>query len=970
MSCIFRIRPNNDRSECGAIMGKNLADDLRRSIQGEVRDDDISKAVYSVDASIYEIAPLAVAVPKSRAELLTAIEIARHYSVPVIPRGAATGIAGGCIGSGLVIDTSKYLNKILEVNYDDEYAICEPGVVQSQLNAALAPHDYRLGPDTSTGNRATLGGMLANNAAGSRSLKYGRMSDHILETELVLYSGEILTFAALDNAALQRKQAQNDREGAIYREVNAILSEYGEDIRSHIPNIPRRASGYNLNELLPPNPLNISKVIAGSEGSLGIATSIRVKICRRLQLTGLCLIHCSSLREAFSLVTEILKWHPIALEMIDHKIITAGRSLPLSLQRIGWLEGDPQAVLVAEFEEGSPEKLKIRLKDFSEEMTEKHYGYSVKTLTSHNAMADVWAIREAGLGLLLSKRSYSRAIAFLEDIAVGPEHLAPFMSEFLDLLARHGKEAGCYGHVGAGCMHVRPYIDLRNPEEIETIYSLMNETSDLLLRYHGAVSGEHGDGLVRSWLNEKMFGKRVYEAFTRLKKAFDPAMLMNPGKVIATQGVTEHLRMSPAVKQIHLNTQFDFSRQGGFNLAVDLCNGNGLCRKREGLMCPSFQAYGDEFHSTRARAQSLREIVNGKLPIDALTSKELYHVLEYCLECKGCKTECPSQVDMAKMKAEFLYHYQERWGYSLRSRLFGHIATMNKLMSPIARVFNVVGNNWLSRQVLSAIGIAPERPLPPLAHQRFSQSVGQSFHGCHAADSIVLFIDTYTEFNHPEIGMSALQVLQAMGWKVIIPPWQCCGRPLISKGMLTQAKAQASKLIDHLRPYIDRNLPIVGLEPSCILTIKDDYPDLVPSDIATKLAELCVPIDVFLANHLDHLVWIDHHNTNPVLFHTHCHQKALTGSAATKTILASIPNLHATEIDSGCCGLAGSFGYEKEHYAFSMKIGENRLFPAIRSAPADAVFVANGMSCRSQIAHGTEKKAIHLVELLSHYLKT
>ncbi|MDP1835495.1 MAG: FAD-linked oxidase C-terminal domain-containing protein [Chlamydiales bacterium] len=932
-----------------------LASDLRSQIRGEVRDDAVSKAVYSVDASIYEIEPIAIVLPLDKEDLATAVEIARAYQVPIVPRGAATGIAGGCIGSGLILDTSKYFTHIREINYQAEYAICEPGVIQSQLNAALAAADYRLGPDTSTGNRATLGGMLGNNAAGSRSLRYGKMSDHIQEVELLLYTGEFIRFKSLNHSELKQKLSLNSREGEIYREIMRIKSEYAEDIVEHFPKLLRRVSGYNLNELLVPGDLNLAKLIAGSEGSLGVITELRVKICRRPKPSGLCLIQCHSLHDAFSLVTDILEWHPLSLEMVDSKIINAGRSIPLTVQRTAWVEGDPKAVLIVEFD---AENLTDQLEKFAAAMRKNGLGYSIKTMTAPNEMADVWAVRESGVGLLLSKRGYNRAIAFIEDIAVPPNVLAPFMDEFLQLLKGHGKEAGVYGHAGAGCIHIRPYVNLRDPAELKTMHALMEATSDLLLRYQGCLSGEHGDGIVRSWLNEKMFGKRVYQAFIDLKKAFDPTLHMNPGKIVAMQGLEENLRMSPETHPREIQTAYDFSREGGFALAVDMCNGNGSCRKREGLMCPSFQAFGDEFHSTRARAQSFRAIVNGKLPLEAFTSHELYHVLEYCLECKGCKTECPSQVDMAKMKAEFLYHYQKKWGASLRSKLFANLATINKLSAPLSSLFNAFNNSWVGKKLLRSLGIATQRTLPPLAANRFSKDLPLP----PSNPTVVLFLDTYTEFHHPEIGQSALKILKAIGCEVIVPPWTCCGRPLISKGFLDQAKQYAQKVINLLLPYARKGLPILGLEPSCIFTIKDEYPDLLPGKDADLLAAQCMPIEGFLAQQVLPINTI----AAPIHFHTHCHQKALQGSANIKAVLKSAPN--TTEINSGCCGLAGSFGYEEEHYAMSMQIGENKLFPAVKKAGPEAIIIANGMSCRSQIQHGTGRKAIHLVELLAKHL--
>ncbi len=950
-------------------MGKTLGQDLRENLEGEVRDDVVSRAVYSVDASIYEVQPLAIALPKNHAELLRAIEIARHHNVSIIPRGAATGITGGCLGQGLVIDTSKYLRDIHEVNFDAEYAICDPGVVQSQLNAVLAPKDYRLGPDTSTGNRATLGGMLANNSAGARSLRYGKMSDHIQEVEVALYSGEIIRFHEVSDSQLQDKLQLVGCEGDIYREVCRIKTEYAADIAERFPKIPRRASGYNLDALLHPGPLNIAKLIAGSEGTLGFITQMRVRISRRPQISGLCLIHSPTLHDALSLVASLLQHHPLSLEMVDSHIIAAGRAAPLTAHRVGWIEGQPGAILIVEFDAPTASALQDKLNKLIAAVSGDKRAYAVKSLTEASEMANVWAVRETGVGLLLSKRSYSRAIAFIEDFSVGPDVLAPFMDEFLQLLSRHGKEAGVYGHVGAGCMHVRPYINLRNPADLKTMRQIMEETSDLLLRYHGSLSGEHGDGLVRSWLNEKMFGPRLYQAFRELKHVFDPLGNMNPGKIVARQGLQEHLRTDPTVVQPAITTAYDFSRQGGFHLAVDMCNGNGLCRKREGLMCPSFQAFGDEMHSTRARAQSLREIINGRFPLDALQSDELYAVLEYCLECKGCKTECPSQVDMAKMKAEFLYHYQQKRGYSLRSRLFAHLASINTFTAPMATVFNAINNSWVGKQLLKSIGIAAERSLPLLAPQRFSRWLSTQPPSSGNKGKVVLLLDTFTEFHNPEIGRDALAVLQALGYQVIVPPWQCCGRPLISKGFLDQAKEAAKRVISLLLPYAKQGLPILGLEPSCLFTLKDEYPDLLPSDEARLLAQASTPIDAFLAEALQDNPpqWITREPNTTVLFHTHCHQKALAGSAATKTVLKNLPGVTVTEIDSGCCGMAGSFGYEQEHYAMSMAIGESRLFPAVRASTHDTLIVADGFSCRSQIHHGTQRNALHLVQLLASY---
>lgn len=942
-------------------MEHSLTADLHRHIRGEVRDDAISKAVYSVDASIYEITPQVIVIPLDIEDVKTAVAIAREHHTAIIPRGAATGIAGGCIGDGLVIDVSKYLNQIKTINYEEGYAICEPGVIQNQLNNALAVRNYRLGPDTSTGNRATLSGMLANNAAGARSLRYGKMGDHTQEVELLLYGGELLRFGDINSDALTQKLLLNTQEGKIYREIERIKDVYAEEIQQHFPKIPRRVSGYNLNELLTPDSLNLSKLIAGSEGSLGLITEMRVKITQRPKECGICLIHSHSLHEALSLVATILLWNPLSLEMIDNKIITAGRSVPMTSKRTGWIEGNPQAILIVEFEAETQQALHHTLRLFEEAMRDNHHGYHVKALLTSQEMADVWAVRESGVGLLLSKRSYNRAIAFLEDISVSPLVLAPFMEEFLVLLASYHKDAGVYGHAGSGCMHIRPYVDLRDPNELITMRALMEAASSLLLKYQGSLSGEHGDGLVRSWLNEKMFGKRLYQAFIEIKKAFDPDFRMNPGKIVANQNLEENLRLNPKTEVQTIDTVYDFSKEGGFSLAVDMCNGNGMCRKREGLMCPSFQAYGDEFHSTRARAQSLRAIVNGRLPLDTFTSRELHHVLEYCLECKGCKTQCPSQVDMAKMKAEFLHHYQNKWGASLRSRLFAHISTINRLSSPAYSLFNAFNQSKIGKRLLNYLEITPERSLPSLSSQRFSYQLQRR----PQSPTVILFLDTYTEFNHPEIGYAVLKVLDRMGESVLIPPWTCCGRPLISKGFLNKAKKQATKVVETFLPYAKQGLPIVGLEPSCIFTILDDYPDLLRGPDAKTLATACMSLETFLLQR--GLPNLESSIEQKVYFHTHCHQKALIGSQATLAVLENLPNLLVSEITAGCCGLAGSFGYEKEHYEMSMQIGENHLFPAVRNAPPEAYILANGMSCRSQIYHGTQRRALHFVQFLASY---
>lgn len=927
---------------------------LRARTQSEVYFDPIHKQAYSVDASIFEITPIGVVVPRSKNDILEIIRIANEYEVSLIPRGAATGITGGCIGKGLIVDTSVHF-KQLEIGKD--FCLCGPGVVQDDLNKALKPHGFRLGPDTSTGNRATLGGMLANNAAGSHSLKYGTMADHVREVELALSDGSLVRIGVVDAQEWKAKSELPTREGEIYRALYQVQSKYGEEINNKFPHIPRRASGYNLDALTGEKNWNLARLVAGSEGTFGILTEIKMDLSPLPGLTGLCVIHFSDVQSGMEAIPFMLSFKPFALEMIDHFILEAGKTAPSMRDKLNWMHESPYMVFVAEFEGTDSTDLQNKLEGFKSQLEHRQIGYEYRIVTDREACSQIWEVRKAGLGLLLSKRSYARAIAFIEDLSVAPERLAPFMAEFLSYMKSIGKEAGIYGHVGSGCMHIRPYVDLRQDAEVAKLKQIMVDVSTLVQKYGGAMSGEHGDGFIRTWLNKKMFGDQLYEAFVLIKRAFDPENRMNPGKIVDGPDVTENLRLSPKTKIAAIDTFFPFKKEGGFALAVDLCNGNGACRKQEGVMCPSFQATGEEYDTTRARAQALRGIINGKLPKEDISSQAVHDVMDLCLQCKGCKTECPSEVDMAKMKSETLYHYHKRHGISLRTRLFGHLATWNKMALP--GVYNWATGNYFVRWLLSKLGVTLERELPAMSKERFSEWFKKYSQKGGEKGSVVLFNDTYCEFNVPEIGQAAVKVLNAMGYQVIVPEWSCCGRPLISKGLLPEAKKAVNKVVNLL--YALRELPIIGLEPSCILTFKDEIFDLVDDqEKAEVVSRACVTFDEFV-NQQDFLIKA----SGEVKVHGHCHQKSIVGMKPTLGVLRKA-GFTVEEINSGCCGMAGSFGYESEHYDLSMRIGELKLFPAVRNS--DAAIVADGISCRTQIQHGTGKRAKHLAELLAEFL--
>lgn len=959
------------------MIKKAFEKELQQSIDGEVYFDEITRHVYSVDASIFEVVPRIVVLPKHLQDLLKIVKISKKYAIPITPRGAATGITGGCLGEGIVVDTSKYLNRILEINYDKEYAVCEPGVVQDRLNDVLEKQGYRLGPETSTGNRATLGGMVANNSAGAHSLLYGKMVDHVEGIELVLSSGDILYCDTKTPASQESLTLRNTPEGDLYRNILRIKNDYREEIEKHFPKLPRRVSGYNLDALIQSDAINLSQLICGSEGTLGIITKIRVKICKRPQCTGLSLLFFDRLMDSFAEVPKLLQYDPISVEMIDHRILEMGKLSPSIKNKLDWLQGTPEAILAIEFSRPTPSELDSALQIFSKDMEQRHIGNRRLILNDEKSIANFWALRKSGLGLLLSKRSYERAIAFVEDVSVAPEKLASFMEKFQACLKAHGKEAGIYGHVGSGCMHLRPYIDLRKPEELKTMKAIMEEVTSLLVAHGGALSGEHGDGYIRSWLNEKLFGKKIYEAFKAVKQAFDPDNRMNPHKIVNGLPPTNHLRSDSETHYL-IETFLDFRREGGFELAADLCNGNASCRKAEGLMCPSFQATGEEYHTTRARAQTLRAIIHGQIKPEEFTGQGLHDVLDLCLECKGCKTECPSEVDMAKMKSEFLYHYQKKHGTSLRSRLFASVGVINRLFSPFSALFNRLSQTQFSKYLLNRIGIATQRPLPKLAPKRFSQLSKQRTSIDRLKKQVVLFNDTYNEFNTPNIGTAACHILKTLGYEVLTPPWNCCGRPMISKGLLKQAQKKGVQLIEMLFPYAQEGLSIIFLEPSCLSAIQDDYQGLLgklegnlPRQ-AEKVAQASLSFEDFLYNELynkNNRLPEALHSPARIVYHSHCHQKALSTTKTTKKVLEAISQATIEEIPSGCCGLAGSFGYEAEHYEISLKIGALKLFPFIHTCSQDTLIIANGTSCRHQISQGTKKQAYHLAEAIVRLLE-
>lgn len=957
-----------------------LIERLKAALEGPIAFDTVTRQVYSVDASIYEVEPLAIVSPVNIQDISTTLSMAYSENIPVIARGAATGIAGGCLGKGIILDLSRYLNHILDINLEEEYVLCEPGVVQEQLNQALAPYGYRLGPDTSTGDRATLGGMLGNNAAGARSLRYGSFADHLLEVTWLDAQGRSLTLGHPNLTEWHQMSQSATPQGLLYQRLWEIRERYSKAIETSFPKLPRCVSGYRLPALLGQEQIPLCTLLAGSEGTLGIATALKLRIVHTPGVSVLCLFPFNHMVEAMRIVKILLPFQPLALELIDHPILHAGRHAPSMHGLLDWLEGTPQALVFIECDGATPQDALAKITQCQAAVIASGLHTGGTILTDPNQIQAIWKVRKAGLGLLLSKRSYSRAIAFIEDVAVPPEQLPSFIEQFLAVLERYDKKAGIYGHIGAGCLHIRPYINLRQEKELKTLEEIQLAVTDLVMAHQGVLSGEHGDGYIRSWLNPKLFGDTFYQAFVEIKQAFDPDNRLNPGKIVNGAHWNHDLRLDPKRPLIEPDTFQDFSGEGGLALAADLCNGNGLCRKSEGVMCPSFQATRNEYDTTRARAQALRAIIQGKWPLEALAGEELQSVLDLCLACKGCKTECPSQVDMAKMKIEALYHYQEKHGYSLRNRLLGHIGQLFALARPIAPFFNWLNHLTPIKKLLDrTLGIAIKRPLPQLVRTTFSQQFAKQTK-LSMGLPIILLSDTFTEFCHPEIGLAAAKLLQALGYQVIVPSWVCCGRTMASKGLLKQSAHHLKLLIQQLYPYAHEDIPIIGLEPSCLTMLSDESRGILgkawpegEQQIKT-VSQSSVTLDAFLYRHLHQgalpLPWKRDLEPTHYLFHGHCHQKAWEGTKYTQTILESIPNATVHEIVAGCCGMAGSFGYESEHIELSLQIGELKLFPAIRKTSERTILVANGMSCRSQIMDGTQRQALHLAEALVQNLVT
>ncbi len=959
---------------------RDVQEEIRRRIRGELRCDKFSRILYSTDASIYQIEPLGVVIPKSTEDVLAVCEVALKYKIPILPRGSGTSLAGQTVGRALIIDFSRHLDQILEINVEEMWARVQPGVVLDHLNAALAPKKLLFGPDTATSNRATIGGMVGNNSAGARSIIYKKTQENILSLSAVLADGHEHLLSKLSPEEVETRSRSDALEKKLLATVKNLATTHRDEILRRYPKIMRRVSGYNLDAFVDATQINLTDLLVGSEGTLGIVTEAKVKLVPKPAHRVLTIGHFHSLMTALEAVEHILPHQPSAVELLDEMILQLTKATLEFRRKMTFVEDEPKALLVVEFQGDDEGELLRRSEKLKEDMRARQIGFAWLDAIKPEAQANVWAVRKAGLGLLYGVSGDRKPIAFVEDAAVPVNQMPQFIDEFTRIIREHDTEAGIYAHASVGCLHIKPLINLKLKSEVAKMRHLAEAVLELVLKFNGAMSGEHGDGLARSEWHRRFFGDEIYGAFKEIKKVFDPDNLFNPGKIVDASAMHENLRYGEVYHAHEPETIFHYKQEGGFAAAVELCNGNGACRKlTDGTMCPSFMVTREEEHSTRGRANLLRAAISGNLPFDSLCDKRLYDALDLCLACKGCKGECPTNVDMAKLKYEFLNNYHRTHGVPLRSLLFGNISEVNRWLSPFAKVVNPLLESslikWSGEKIF---GIDQRRQMPLYAATTFrewfekrSRSDGQT-NG--RKKKVILFVDTFTNYHQPEVGRAAVTVLERLEFSVKLVQHKCCGRPHLSKGLLNDARRLAEDNVQLLYPHAAAGVPIVGLEPSCLLTMRDEYLDLVPGAEAQNVAGQSFLWEEFLLQ--DNVVAdlkntfsqlnTDHWSliTNKLLLHGHCHQKAHVGIEKMLRLLRMIPNAEVRAINSGCCGMAGAFGFEKEHYDISMAIGEQKLFPAIREVDENWLIVAPGISCRQQIAQGTGRRVLHPAEVM------
>ncbi|MBX2877103.1 MAG: FAD-binding protein [Saprospiraceae bacterium] len=968
---------------------------LSEHLQGELFYDSLMRTLYATDASVYRELPLAVALPKGLEDLKTLIGFALEQGVSLIPRTAGTSLAGQCVGEGIVVDVSKYFTKILELNADEGWVRVQPGVIRDELNAFLKPHGFWFGPNTSTANRCMIGGMVGNNSCGSTSIVYGSTRDHVISLNTLLSDGNEVQFTTLSQEEFQGKLREEGLEGEVYRQVKSELeqSKLQNSIRAEFPksSIQRRNTGYAVDILLDTEQFtpggeafNFCKLLCGSEGTLAFTTEVKLHIDPLPEPHDIVVAaHFHSIDESLRATQLTMQFEPTACELMDKVILDCTKDNIEQSKNRFFVEGDPAAILTIEFRGKEAKEAEAKADTLIQALQEKGYGYAYpKVHPPHTS--SVWELRKAGLGLLANIPGDKKAVACIEDTAVAIADLADYIADFSKIMEGFGQRSVYYAHAGAGEIHLRPILDLKKSEDVQQFYDISKASAELVKSYQGSLSGEHGDGRVRAAFIPLMVGEENYALFRRIKQTWDPNGIFNPGKIVDAQPMNTSLRYELDREEPEIATLMDFSETGGILRLAEKCNGSGDCRKLPlsgGTMCPSYQATRNEKDTTRARANTLREFLTKDSQPNPFDHPEIYEVMDLCLSCKGCTSECPSNVDMSSLKAEFLHQYYQSHGIPLRAKAFANINSINKLGAKMPGITNFFLRNKLtSALVKSSLGIAPERSLPVLGKTSLRQWLQRTYAKWESPKSVqgevYLFCDEFTNYNDPTIGIRSVELLHQLGYQVRWIEHAESGRAHLSKGLLSQAKGFAEQNIDLFKSLISEDIPLIGIEPSAILSFRDEYPRLVAKSeqsAARRLASNTLLIDEFLyrevqAGRIQPAQFTT--SAQHILLHGHCHQKALADLGETAQLL-SLPEKYTVEvIPSGCCGMAGSFGYEKEHYEVSMKIGGMVLFPAVKGANPATIIAAPGTSCRHQIADGTQRKALHPVEVLWQALKS
>lgn len=963
-------------------------DRLAQELSGELYWDEKMRILYATDASAYRELPLAVAIPKDKEDLRQLIGFAHRCGTSLIPRAAGTSLAGQVVGKGIVVDTSRYFTEILEVNVEESWVRVQSGVIRDDLNNYLDSYNLYFGPETSTANRAMIGGMVGNNACGSNSLVYGSTREHTLEIKALLVDGSEVIFRSLSFEEFQEKSENESLEGAIYRHIRQTLGNYNNqrEIRKEFPkaSIPRRNTGYALDLLLNTDPFtaggdpfNFCKLLCGSEGTLALITEVKLNLVPKPNRpSGLLCIHFNSLDDALRGNLVAIKHQPLVSELMDRYILECTKANMRQATNRFFIDGDPEAVLIVEYDGADEQEIKTKVEQVKHDLLSQGLGYSFPLVLSADKKR-VWELRKAGLGLLSNAPGDDKPVSVIEDTAVDVHDLPKYIQEFNSILKKHDLYAVHYAHAATGELHLRPVINLKTQAGNQLFRGIALDIAHLVKKYRGSLSGEHGDGRLRGEFISLMVGAYNFELFEQLKQIWDPNGIFNPGKIVGTPPMNTALRYNPTEKYRDIPTVFRYPNQTILQ-HIEQCNGSGDCRKTHlsgGTMCPSYMATKNEQDTTRARANILREMLTHSDRQNPFDHEEIREVMDLCLSCKACKSECPSSVDMAKLKAEFLQAYHDNHGLPFRSMLIGHIDRITRFLQPVAGLYNFsVRHERTAGLIKKLLGFAPERQLPIVEtttlRRWFTKRIQATSPRGQGTKTVYFFFDEFTNYHEVTIGKHAILLLEKLGYQVEMLPHASSGRALLSKGMLREAKKLANRNVKLFRDYLGIDRKLVGVEPSTILTFRDEYVDLVDEsliDDAKRVAAAALTIEEFILQEFQSGNISSnqfHVHSKQILVHGHCQQKAWGLTQSTQQMLAIPVNYQVQNIPSGCCGMAGSFGMEKEHHGLSMRIGELVLFPAVREKAPEALIAASGTSCRQQIWDGTKVQALHPVDIL------